>query len=236
MRSRSLLFLTTALALCALTVAPLAAQGGVQPTKAPDPESEAEARARMARKGAGLTVGAWELRGIEPPAGVDVSTMPMISGWLRKGLDARLSMENGIGVWRRVQSTPPSGGIGGSAGEEVQSWIIAQTTAIRFFPATDAGARLEPYVLGAGGFTLGIDDRETSGGGLGSATGGSGVSIVPAISLQGGAGIEWRFSESYGLMAGAKFQWTRFFQDFGGERTYQGPVYEVGLSYKFRYR
>lgn len=236
MRSRSLFQLTTLMALLALSAGPALAQVGVKPGKAADPESEAEAKARMDRKGAGITVGAWELRGIEPPAGVDVSTMPMISGWLRKGLDARLSMENGIGVWRRVQKTPPSGGLGGSGGEEVQSWIIAQTTAIRFFPATDAGAKLEPYVLGAGGFTLGIDDRETSGGGLGSATGGSGVAIVPAISLQGGAGIEWRFAESYGLMAGAKFQWTRFFQEFGGERTYQGPVYEVGLSYKFRYR
>ncbi len=27
--------------------------------------------------------------------------------------------------------------------------------------------------------------------------------------------------------------WTRFFQEFGGERTYQGPVHEVGVRYRF---
>ncbi len=199
-------------------------------------ESDAEAAARMARRGAGITVGQWDLRGIEPPADVDVSTMPMFSGWLRKGLDNRLAMENGIGVWRRVQSTEATGGLGGSPAEEVQSWIVAQTTAIRFFPFTDAGAQFEPWILGGAGFTLGIDDRETSGGGiLGSATGGSGVSFVPAISLQGGAGAEFMFGESFGVTGGMRYQWTRFFQDFGGERTYQGPVYELGLTYKFRY-
>lgn len=199
-------------------------------------ESDAETRARLARRGAGVTIGSWQLRGIEVPAGVDVSTMPMFSGWMRKGLDARLALENGVSVWRRVQSVPPSGGIGGSAGEEVQSWIIAQTTAVRFFPFTDAGAALEPYVLGGAGFTLGIDDRETEGGGLlGGATGASGVVMVPAVSLQGGLGVEYRFGESFGLAGGARYQWTRFFQDFGGERTYQGPVLELGLSYRFRY-
>jgi hypothetical protein len=213
------LLTAVAAALVALPAADLAAQGA---PAAQTPESEAETRARLARRGAGLTVGSWDLRGLEPPSGVEVSTMPLISGWMRRGLDARLSLENGIGVWRRVQTVPPSGGLGGSSGEEVQSWVIAQTTAIRLFPFTDAGARFEPFVLGAAGFTLGIDDR--------------GVSMVPGVSLQGGAGAEWHFAESFGLTAGARFQWTRFFQDFGGERTYQGPVYEVGLSYKFRYR
>lgn len=129
-------------------------------------ETAAEARARMARRAAGLLVGPWELRGITPPNGVDVSTMPTITVYLRKGLDARLAMENGVGVWRRVQTTPPTGGLGGTPGEEVQSWVVAQTTNIRFFPATDAGATFEPWLLGGAGFTLGIDDRETSGGGI----------------------------------------------------------------------
>lgn len=228
----ALVILTLALA----TAAPPATAQVAQPRK-PDPETEAESRARLARKGAGFTVGDWELRGIDPPAGVEVSTMPMISAWLRKGLDARLALENGFGVWRRVQSTPATGGIGGSAAEEVQSWIIAQTTAVRFFPFTDAGAQFEPWVLGGAGFTLGIDDRETDGGGiLGGTTGGDGVAFVPAVSLQGGAGAEFQLGESFGLTGGARYQWTRFFQDFGGERTYQGPVYEMGITYKFRYR
>lgn len=219
----------------AAALRPAAAQ--VAPDRPRDPETEAEARARLARRGAGITVGSWDLRGIDVPSGVDVSTMPMISAWFRKGLDARLALENGIGVWRRVQRTPATGGIGGTAAEEVQSWVIAQTTAVRFFPWTDAGARFEPWVLGGAGFTIGIDDRETDGGGiLGGAAGGDGVAFVPAVSLQGGAGAEWMLGESFGLTAGARYQWTRFFQDFGGERTYQGPVYEVGVTYKFRYR
>lgn len=200
-------------------------------------ESDAESRARLARKAAGITVGPWELRGIEPPSGVEVSTLPMFYGFMRKGLDARLALENGIGVWRREQTAPATGGLGGTSGETVQSWVVAQTTAIRFYPMTDAGARFEPWVLGGAGFTLGIDDRETEGGGvLGGSTGASGVGIVPGFSLQGGVGAEWWFSESLALNIGARYQWTRFLEDFGGERTYQGPAYEAGLTYKFRYR
>src|SRR5262245_60800724 len=77
-------------------------------------ESAAEERARLARRAAGMTIGPWQLRGAEPPSGVDVSTLPMMSGFMRKGLDARLALENGIGVWRRVQSVPATGGIGGT--------------------------------------------------------------------------------------------------------------------------
>ena len=212
------------LVFCLLLSAPLGAQV-VKPT---NPETEAEAQARLARRAAGLTIGMWDVRGIEPAAGVDVSTMPMFTGFMRKGLDARLALENSIGVWRRVQTT---------ASEEVQSWGVAQTTAIRFFPATDVGAAVEPWVMGGAGISLGIDDRETSGGGLlGGSTGSSGIQIVPGFTLQGGTGVEWWFSQSLALNVGARYQWTRFLQDFGGERTYQGPSYDLGLTYKFQYR
>ncbi|MEX2182366.1 MAG: hypothetical protein WD771_10015 [Gemmatimonadaceae bacterium] len=222
MRSiRLLQFIPFALLLATPLAAPLSAQ--VKPT---DGETEAESRARLARRTAGVTVGLWDLRGVEPGAGVDVSTLPIITGFMRKGLDARLALENSVGVWRRVQST---------ASEEVQSWIIAQTTAIRFFPATDAGATVEPWVMGGAGVSIGIDDRETSGGLLGGA-GSSGVQLIPGFSLQAGTGVEWWFSQSLALNAGARFQWTRFLDNFGGERTYQGPSYDLGLTYKFQYR
>lgn len=221
-----------AIALIASCVAlPLAAQDTTK-----TPESEAEARARVARRAAGLTVGTWEIRGLEVDPSIEVSTLPLITGFLRKGLDARLALENSVGVWRRVQSIEATGGLGGTPAEEVQSWVIAQTTALRFFPVTDAGSRFEPWVLGGAGITIGIDDRETDGSGfLGGAAGGSGVAMVPGFSLQGGAGAEWWFSPSFALNVGARYQWTRFLQDFGGERTYQGPAYELGLTYKFRY-
>lgn len=221
-----------------LTLAPMAIDAQVRAADSSrSAETEAESRARMARKAAGLTVGPWELRGIEPPSGVEVSTLPMFYGFMRRGLDVRLALENGIGIWRREQSTPATGGLGGTPGETVQSWVVAQTTAVRFYPATDAGATFEPWVLGGAGFTLGIDDRETNGGGvLGGSTGASGVGIIPGFSLQGGAGAEWWFSQSLALNVGARYQWTRFFEEFGGARTYQGPAYEAGLTYKFRYR
>ena len=82
------------LVFCLLLSAPLGAQV-VKPT---NPETEAEAQARLARRAAGLTIGMWDVRGIEPAAGVDVSTMPMFTGFMRKGLDARLALENSIGV------------------------------------------------------------------------------------------------------------------------------------------
>lgn len=209
---------------------------GAQDSTRMSPEAAAESRARLARKAAGLTIGPWELRGIEPPSGVDVSTLPMFYGFMRRGLDARVALENGVGVWRREQDVPATGGLGGSAGENVQSWIVAQTTAVRYYPFTDAGAKFEPWVLGGAGLTLGIDDRETSGGVLGGSTGGAGVSIVPGFSLQGGVGAEWWFGETLALNVGTRYQWTRFFENFGGARTYQGPAIEAGLTYKFRYR
>jgi hypothetical protein len=222
-------------ALFALMSFSLAAPSAAQEARR-DTLSDVEMRARQARRGAGLTVGSWDLRGVEPPSTVEVSTMPMISGWFRKGLDRHLALENGIGVWRRVQTTPPTGGIGGSPGEEVQSWVVAQTTAVRLFPFTGPEARFEPFVIGGAGVTLGIDDRETSGGGvLGGATGSSGVAIVPGFSLQGGLGTELRLGDAFGLTVGGRYQWTRFLQDFGGERTYQGPVLEAGFTYRFQY-
>src|SRR5262245_9838764 len=77
--------LVLASALLLAPVVPAAAQQ--QSVAKPDSLTEAENRARVARKGAGLTVGSWDLRGVEPPSGVEVSTLPMISGWFRKGLD-----------------------------------------------------------------------------------------------------------------------------------------------------
>ncbi len=224
--------LVTLSLLALLQPLPMAAQDSTRMS----PEAAAESRARLARKAAGLTIGPWELRGIEPPSGVDVSTLPMFYGFMRRGLDARVALENGVGVWRREQDVPATGGLGGSAGENVQSWIVAQTTAVRYYPFTDAGAKFEPWVLGGAGLTLGIDDRETSGGVLGGSTGGAGVSIVPGFSLQGGVGAEWWFGETLALNVGTRYQWTRFFENFGGARTYQGPAIEAGLTYKFRYR
>jgi hypothetical protein len=223
----------TAVVLLASAAPRLAAQDSTRSNA----ESEAEERARLARRTAGVTIGPWQLRGADAPSGVDVSTMPMISGFMRKGLDARLALENGIGVWRRVQTVPATGGIGGTPGEEVQSWVIAQTTAIRFYPGTDAGAKVEPWILGGAGFSFGVDDRDTQGGGLlGGSTGSNGIVLIPGFSLQGGAGVEWWFSDALAMNVGARFQWTRFFQEFGGERTYQGPAYELGMTYKFQYR
>lgn len=224
--------------LCSVFLLGVSADVAAQRQAPPEPkESEEEIRARMARRAAGLTVGHWELRGVEPATGVEASTMPMITAFWRRGLDARLALENGVGVWRRVQRSPEQGGVLGGPAEEVHSWVISQTTGIRFYPVTDAGARVEPWVLGAAGITLGIDDRETrSAGPLGSAAGGSGVAIVPGFSLQAGAGAEWWFAQHLAANVGARFQWTRFLQAFGGERTYQGPLLEAGLTYKFQYR
>lgn len=229
--------LTLALPLSLATVGASNAAAQLTPQKPqPSPESEAETRARLARRGAGLTVGNWDVRGLEPPDGVSVSNTPLFSAWVRKGLDKRIALENGLSLWRRQQNLPASGGIGGSPAEQVQSWIFAQTTAVRFFPFTDAGARFEPFVLAGAGFSLGVDDRQTeSGGVLGGATGRDGLQFVPGFSAQAAAGAEFMLGESFGVTGGTRYQWTRFFQEFGGERTYQGPVYEAGLTYKFRY-
>ena len=198
--------------------------------------TDPERRAQLARRGGGLRAGVWAVRGDEAPAGVNVSETPALEGYLRKGLDAHLALENSIGFWRRRHTTTSSGGLigSGTTRSTLDSYIVPQFTSLVFYPFTGPERALEPYVRGGIGFTVGIQDGSGEDGSF--FVGGSGTSFVPGFGATGGAGVEWRPAEALGLGASARYQWIRFFQELGGERTFQGLGAELGVTYRFQFR
>jgi len=43
-------------------------------------------------------------------------------------------------------------------------------------------------------------------------------------------------TDALGLAVSTRYQWIRFFQEFGTQQTYQGPVIEGGITYRFQFR
>jgi hypothetical protein len=191
-------------------------------------DAELERRAERARRGGGLRVGAWSVKN-SATGSPSVSSTPAFEGFYRHGLDLHLAFENSIGFWRRRQTTSGSGGVlGGVGSSTVDDYVIPQYTSLLFFPMTRPEQHFEPYLRGGIGLTIGAEDDAGKGGG--------GVSLVPGIGTTGGVGFEWRAAEALGVTASARYQWVRFFNDFGGRRTYEGPAFDVGLTYRFQYR
>jgi opacity protein-like surface antigen len=215
-----------------LAIAPVflvAAGAGAQSTK-PDTTSktsELERRVQAERRGGGLRVGQWHVNGQEFPTGAAVSTIPNFEGYYRTGLDLHLVLENSIGVWRQHQVNSSGGGIlGGGSASAADDYIIPQYTSLVFYPFTTPNDHVEPFVRGGLGFAMGVDDPQNGGG----------ISFTPGFGATGGLGLEWRATEALGLSISGRFQWIRFFQDFAGLQTYQGPTLEAGVTYRFQYR
>lgn len=196
-----------------------------------------EQQVKAMRRGAGLRVGVWDVRGLAEVSGARVSESPLLEGYFQKGLDLHLALENTVGVYRREQRITRDGGIGGGTVEEkVAAYVIPQFTSLKLYPFTRPAERFEPYISGGAGVTIGVDDRENSGsGGLLGGGGDAGTSFVAGFGLKGGLGIELRFGEAFGIAAGGRYQWVRFFGELAGERTYRGLGADIGLTYRFQY-
>jgi hypothetical protein len=201
-------------------------------------QQDPERRARLARRGGGVRVGAWDVRGLEAPSGASVSTTPAFEGYVRRGLDLHLAIEHSVALWRRTQrvtqsSTGPLGGTTEST-STLETYIVPQYTSIAFFPVTRPEHRVEPYVKAGAGFALGVDDRNGNGDGLFSSS--AGTSLVPGYGVTGGTGLEWRLTDALGLAAAGRYQWIRFFQELSGRRTFEGFGAEFGMTYRFQFR
>lgn len=196
-----------------------------------------EQRVKQMRRGAGLRVGTWDVRGITQVNGARVSETPLFEGYFQRGLDLHLALENSVSVYRREQRLTRSGGIGGGTIEEkLSAYIIPQFTSLKLYPFTTPAQRFEPYLSGGAGLTIGVDDRENSGSGALLGGGGeSGTGFVAGFGLKGGLGAELRFSDAFGAGVGGRYQWVRFFGELAGERTYRGFGADVGLTYRFQY-
>ena len=203
---------------------------------APAQADTAEQRVKRMRRGAGLRVGMWDVRGLTEVSGASVSESPLFEGYFQNGLDLHLALENTVAVYRREQTiTRPGGPLGGTVEEKVAAYVIPQFTSLKVYPFSRPEQRFEPYILGGAGLTIGVDDRENSEGGLLGGGGESGIGFVAGFGLKGGLGIELRFSEAFGIGAGGRYQWVRFFGELAGERTYRGLGADVGLTYRFQY-
>ncbi|MDQ3951127.1 MAG: hypothetical protein M3282_12405 [Gemmatimonadota bacterium] len=236
---RSAIAATAALVVVMVAPATALAQEAARPTPrdsgsvAPD----LERRARLARRGGGVRVGTWDVRGLNATSGAVVSKTPAFEGYVRRGLDLHLAIEHSVGVWRRTQSvtqttTGPLGGTTQST-STLETYVIPQFTSITFFPVTRPEQRFEPYLKAGAGFALGVEDRTGTGGGLFTE---GGASLVPGYGLSGGAGVELRLSNALGLTGAGRYQWVRFFQELSDERTYEGFGAEVGVTYRFQFR
>lgn len=208
----------------------LGASGSASAQQPDDPE----ARAKRLRQGAGLRGGAWWVQDLREVDGAEYSQLPAFDGYFQKGLDLHLALESTLGLWRRSQEIEQTG-VGGTTREEVHSYIVPLFTALKIYPFTRPTERVEPFLLGGIGFALGIDDRDTSGGNLLGLNTGSGTVLVTGFGFRLGAGAEWRFGRAFGLSVGGRYQWLRFGESLGGERSYKGLGLDAGLTYRFQY-
>jgi hypothetical protein len=206
---------------------------GAQVAPADSTRLDPERRAQLARRSGGVRVGNWDVRNLEPPSGGTDSRTPAFEGYVRKGLDAHLALENSIGFWRHREVLTTSGGIGGTSTSTVDAYVVPQQTALVFYPFTRPEQRFEPFLRGGIGVTLGIEDRKGEGGGLFSE--GEGISYAVGFGATAGPGLEWRPTNTLGLAVSGRYQWVRFFQDFAGRDTYQGLGVDAGITYRFQF-
>src|SRR5205085_6109114 len=138
--------------------------------------------------------------------------------------DRHLVIETSAGFWNRSQRASATGGSSGG------TYVIPMLTSIKLYPATSPGAALEPFTMLGVGFTLGIDDQNggSSGGVLGGSSGG-GTLLVPGLGLKAGAGVEYHLGSAFGVQMQAGYQFVKFFQDVGSDRTYKGVQIFGGL-------
>lgn len=196
-----------------------------------------EQRVKAMRRGAGMRVGTWDVRGLAQVSGARVSESPLVEGYFQRGLDLHLALENTVAVYRREQRITRPGGIGGGTVEEkLSAYVIPQFTSLKVYPFTRPEQRFEPYFSGGAGLTIGVDDRENSeSGGLLGGGGESGIGFVAGFGLKGGLGAEVCFSDAFGVTVGGRYQWVRFFGELAGERTFRGLGADVGVTYRFQY-
>jgi opacity protein-like surface antigen len=186
-----------------------------------------EEAAERARRGAGLRIGGWLTSGLPTLDGTDYSTTPHFEGWYQRGLDRHIAIESTLSVWRREQQRDA---------ERATTYIVPLFTSVKFFPGVGPEDQVQPFLLGGGGLALGIDDRENTSGGLLGLGGGGGTSFATGFGLRGGAGLDLWLGRSLGITLGGRYQWLRFLDGSpGGERTYQGTVVDLGVTYRFQY-
>ncbi len=205
--------------------------GGLRAQERRDTTDQVEQRVKRERAGAGLRVGTWQVSNLDTPAGVSSSTLPAFEGYWQKGLDRHLVIETSAGLWHRQETS----GSGASA-ESDGGFVVPLFTSLKLFPFTGPEDRLEPLLSAGVGFVLGLDKQNTvSGGLLGGGGASSALNVVAGVGAKGVGGIEYRFSQAFGVTALVGYQYIVFAQDVGGQSSYKGLVIFTGLTYRFQF-
>lgn len=187
-----------------------------------------ERAVKRQRQGAGLRMGSWQMMGVSAVSGATVSTLPAMEGYFQKGLDRHLALETSVGFFQRSQRSS-------SGGETMTGYVIPMMTALKLYPGTGPEASFEPFVTGGFGFTLGVDNRSSSGGGLVGGTTSSGMVMVPGVGVKVGGGVEYRLGRAFGFAAGTNYQYVHFFDQVANARVYKGLQLLGGVTYRFQF-
>lgn len=187
-----------------------------------------EREVRRQRQGAGLRVGAWQTTGLSQVAGATYSTIPAFEGYWQRGLDRHVVLETSAGLWGRTQH---------SGTDRVGSFLVPMLTAVKLYPFTGPADQLEPFLMAGAGFTIGVDDRNTTtGGGLLGGTASNSTVLIVGVGVKGAVGLEYRLGRAFGLSGGAGYTFVRFLGgSVGDDDTYKGVVLTGGLTYRFQY-
>ena len=184
--------------------------------QAPVQETEIEKQARRARRGGGIRAGFWN-SDVAPETS---SRSVQLEGYFQRGLDRSLALESSVSVWRAIATSPQ--------GVETRAYVIPLLTSLKFFPITEPGDAVEPFVLAGIGFALGLEDQDAT------SIGGSGTSVVTGFAFRGAAGLELSMTRGFGLSISGKYQWVRFGEPIINTETFSGLGLEGGVIYRFQ--
>lgn len=187
------------------------------------PESEVERQIRLARRAAGMRAGVWQVSGAEGDTTFKGS--PRLEVYFQRGLAEHIAVESSASVW--WGSTTEVQSLGNEV--ETRTYVLPLMTGLKLYPLTTRRSKLEPYLLGAIGFALGIADEGTN------AIGGGGTSIATGFGFKAGTGIEYHVGTVFGVAAGARYEWVRYGEELLGINTFKGVGFEGAITYRFQY-
>jgi opacity protein-like surface antigen len=119
--------------------------------------------------------------------------------------------------------------LGGERVVETSSYVVPLFTSMKFYPLTHPSQFIEPYATAGVGFVLGIVKEAEN------AIGGGGTSIATGFGVRTGIGLEIHFTNAVGILAGGRYQWTRFSEDLGSQDAFSGPGFDGGLTFRFQF-
>lgn len=191
-------------------------------------ESIAEREARLARRGVGLRVGTWDID-VSQSDTTELSSSLQYELFYQRGLGDHLAIENSVAVWRRVTEEVQTLPLGGDRVVEVKSHIVPLLTSLKFYPVTKPANLFEPYLATGVGIALGIVTEAEN------AIGGGGTTITTGFALRAGVGLDVHLTNTLGILAAGRYQWSRFSDDLGSQNVFNGAGFDGGVTYRFQF-